>query len=59
MIQMGQTVPVKSLARALGLPSGKLRSPYRNMAGEALARGVQIIKELGLVERYGYSIYKE
>ncbi len=52
-------VPVKSLAKALGLPSGNLRSPYQNMEGDALARGVQIVKELGLVEKYGYSISEE
>lgn len=52
-------VPVKSLAKALGLPSGNLRSPYQNMEGEALARGVQIVKELGLLKKYGYSITEE
>lgn len=50
-------VPVKSLAKALGLPSGDLRRPYRNMEGEALKRGVKIVQELDLVEQYGYSLY--
>ncbi len=49
-------VPVKSLVKALGLPAGDLRRPYRNMDGEALARGLQIVKELGLVEKYQFSI---
>ena len=49
-------VPVKSLAKALGLPAGDLRKPYRNMEGEALKRGIEIVKELGLVEKYQFSI---
>lgn len=49
-------VPVKSLAKALGLPAGELRRPYRNMDGAALKRGVEIVKELGLVEKYGFSV---
>jgi 4-hydroxy-tetrahydrodipicolinate synthase len=49
-------VPVKSLVKALGLPAGDLRRPYRNMDGEALARGLRIVKELGLVEKYQFSI---
>ena len=47
-------VPVKSLANALGLPAGDLRRPYRNMEGEALKRGLEIVKELGLVEKYQF-----
>jgi 4-hydroxy-tetrahydrodipicolinate synthase len=47
-------VPVKSLAKAVGLPAGDLRRPYRNMDGEALKRGVKIVKELGLMEKYHY-----
>lgn len=49
-------VPVKSLARALGLPSGDLRRPYRNMDGFALQRGLEIVKDLGLVDKYQFSI---
>ncbi len=49
-------VPVKSLAKALGLPAGDLRKPYRNMDDAALKRGVEIVKELGLVEKYGFSV---
>jgi 4-hydroxy-tetrahydrodipicolinate synthase len=47
-------VPVKSLAKAIGLPAGDLRRPYRNMAGEMLDRGVRVVKELGLADKYGY-----
>jgi len=47
-------VPVKSLAKAVGLPAGDLRRPYRNMEGEALKRGLEIVKELGLVEKYQF-----
>jgi 4-hydroxy-tetrahydrodipicolinate synthase len=47
-------LPVKSLAKAIGLPAGDLRRPYRNMTGEMLERGVQVVKELGLEEKYGY-----
>jgi len=48
-------VPVKSLAKAVGLPAGDLRRPYRTMEGEALSRGVKMVKELGLMEKYHYS----
>jgi 4-hydroxy-tetrahydrodipicolinate synthase len=53
---MVNPVPVKSLAKALGLPSGDLRRPLRNMEGEALKRGLEIVKERGLVEKYQFSI---
>ena len=52
-------VPVKSLAKALGLPAGKLRKPYLNMTGHALQRGVEIIRNLGLVEQYNFQIKTE
>jgi 4-hydroxy-tetrahydrodipicolinate synthase len=47
-------VAVKSLMKALGLPAGDLRRPLTNLEGEALAKGVRIVKELGLDQRYGY-----
>jgi 4-hydroxy-tetrahydrodipicolinate synthase len=50
-------VPVKSLAKALGLPAGDLRRPYRNMGEAALKRGVAIVRELGLIEKYGFSLH--
>jgi 4-hydroxy-tetrahydrodipicolinate synthase len=52
-------VPVKSLAKALGLPAGNLRKPYLNMTGKALQRGVQIVRSLGLVEQYDFRINDE
>lgn len=52
-------VPVKSLAKALGLPAGNLRKPYLNMTGRVLQRGVEIVRNLGLVEQYNFQIHKE
>jgi len=52
-------VPIKSLMKALGLPAGELRKPNLNLVGHDLWMGVQIIKELGLVEKYQYSVPKE
>jgi 4-hydroxy-tetrahydrodipicolinate synthase len=49
-------VPVKSLAKALGMPAGDLRKPYLNMTGPALQRGVEIVKKLGLVAQYDFQI---
>ncbi len=47
-------VAVKSLMKALGLPAGDLRKPLTGLDGEALARGMRIVKELELDKRYGY-----
>jgi len=52
-------VPVKSLAKALGLPAGSLRKPYLNMTGRALQRGVDIVRNLGLVAQYNFQIDAE
>jgi 4-hydroxy-tetrahydrodipicolinate synthase len=49
-------VAVKSLMKAVGLPVGDLRRPLTNLEGEALAKGVRIIQDLGLDKRYGYRI---
>ncbi len=49
-------VALKSLMRALGLPVGPLRKPLRNLEGEALAKGLRIVQELGLDRKYGYTI---
>ena len=49
-------VPVKSLAKALGLPAGNLRKPYLNMTGPGLQRGVEIVRNLGLFEQYNFRI---
>jgi 4-hydroxy-tetrahydrodipicolinate synthase len=52
-------VPVKSLARVLGLPAGELRRPYLNMSGRSLRAGVEIVKRLGLVAQYGFQVREE
>jgi len=52
-------VPVKSLARVLGLPAGELRRPYLNMSGRSLRNGVDIVQRLGLVAYYGYQVREE
>jgi 4-hydroxy-tetrahydrodipicolinate synthase len=49
-------VAVKSLMKALGMPAGDLRKPLTNLEGEALAKGIRIIQELGLDKKYGYKI---
>ena len=49
-------VAIKSLMRAVGLPVGPLRKPLRPLEGEALAKGVRIVRELGLDRQYGWSI---
>ena len=49
-------VAVKSLMKALGLPAGDLRKPLTNLEGEALAKGMRIVQELGLDKRYGYRV---
>src|SRR5215468_2399110 len=49
-------VAVKSLMKALGMPAGDLRKPLTNLEGEALAKGVRIVSELGLDKRYGYKM---
>jgi len=49
-------VAVKSLMLALGMPVGRLRKPLRNLEGEALMKGVRLVRELGLDKKYGYRI---
>jgi 4-hydroxy-tetrahydrodipicolinate synthase len=49
-------VAVKSLMRAVGLPSGPLRRPLKPVDPASLARGVRIMKEFGLIERYGLKL---
>jgi 4-hydroxy-tetrahydrodipicolinate synthase len=46
-------VAVKSLMKALGMPSGDLRKPLTALEGEALAKGVRIVADLGLDRKYG------
>ena len=52
-------VPVKSLARVLGLPAGELRRPYLGLPGPALRAGVEIVRRLGLDRQYGYTIRED
>jgi 4-hydroxy-tetrahydrodipicolinate synthase len=49
-------VAVKSLMKTLGMPAGDLRKPLTNLEGEALAKGVRIVQELGLDKTYGYKL---
>ncbi|MBT4487112.1 MAG: 4-hydroxy-tetrahydrodipicolinate synthase, partial [Rhodospirillaceae bacterium] len=48
-------VPMKSLMAAMGMPAGPLRKPQKHLRGDALQRGLDIARELGLVEAYGLS----
>jgi 4-hydroxy-tetrahydrodipicolinate synthase len=49
-------VAVKTLMRALGLPSGPLRKPLQPISGAALQAGFDAVRRLGLEERYGYRL---
>jgi 4-hydroxy-tetrahydrodipicolinate synthase len=49
-------VAVKALARALGLPAGPFRRPLKGLEGAALAKGVEIVRELGIAGQYGYTL---
>lgn len=49
-------VALKSLMKAVGLPAGDLRRPLRALEGDALAKGVKIIRDLELDKQYGYKI---
>ena len=49
-------VPVKSLMAAVGMPAGTMRKPLNALSGEHLARGLRLVRELGLEERYGYRV---
>jgi 4-hydroxy-tetrahydrodipicolinate synthase len=49
-------VPVKSLMAAVGLPAGPLRKPLAALSGDHLARGLRIVRELGLEDGYGYRV---
>ena len=48
-------VAIKSLLKAVGLPAGELRRPLRGLEGEPLRKGLRIVKELGLDEKYGWA----
>jgi 4-hydroxy-tetrahydrodipicolinate synthase len=48
-------VAVKTLMRAVGLPSGPLRKPLRPASPELLRKGLDIVARLGLDQEYGYA----
>ena len=48
-------VAIKSLMKAVGMPAGDLRRPLKALEGEALAKGLRIVKELELDHQYGWS----
>ncbi len=48
-------VSIKSLMKAVGLPTGALRKPLKALEGEALAKGLRIVKELELDKKYGWN----
>ena len=47
---------MKALARAVGLPAGPFRRPLKGLEGAALEKGIQIVRELGIAERYGFTL---
>jgi 4-hydroxy-tetrahydrodipicolinate synthase len=49
-------VALKSLMRAVGLPAGDLRRPLRALDKGQAARGVAIVRALGLDDAYGFRI---
>ncbi len=52
-------VALKSLMKAVGLPAGDLRRPLKNLEGEALMKGVRIVRDLELDKKYGFKIGPE
>ncbi len=48
-------VAIKSLMRAVGLPAGALRKPLKALEGEPLAKGLRVVRELGLDKKYGWT----
>ncbi|MBL6958829.1 MAG: 4-hydroxy-tetrahydrodipicolinate synthase [Rhodospirillales bacterium] len=49
-------VAVKSLMRAIGMPAGDLRRPLRLLDPKALQVGLDIVRDLELDKKYGYSL---
>jgi len=47
-------VAIKTLMRAVGLPSGPLRKPLKPLDAAGLRRGLDIVARLGLDRIYGY-----
>ena len=48
--------PIKSLMRAVGLPAGPMRKPLCSLDTDALRKGLDICRDLGLDQRYGYKL---
>ena len=49
-------VAVKSLMQAIGMPAGPLRRPLRPLNPQALQVGLDIVRDLELDKKYGYSL---
>ncbi|WP_420637763.1 dihydrodipicolinate synthase family protein [Candidatus Poriferisocius sp.] len=49
-------VAVKSLMGAFGLPAGPLRRPLQGLDRSALTTGLEIARQLGLDDKYGYDL---
>jgi 4-hydroxy-tetrahydrodipicolinate synthase len=49
-------VAVKSLMKAVGLPAGDLRRPLRGLDAAHLAKGIEIVRALGLDAQYGWRL---
>ena len=49
-------VALKTVMRAVGLPAGDLRRPLTLLGGSRLQEGLDIIRDLGVAEAYGYNL---
>ena len=49
-------VAIKTLMRAVGMPSGPLRKPLKPLDQKGLQRGLEIAARLGLDQKYGYKL---
>jgi 4-hydroxy-tetrahydrodipicolinate synthase len=49
-------VAVKSLMRAVDMPAGALRRPLQPLNPQALQVGLDIVRNLELDKKYGYSL---
>ena len=49
-------VAIKTLMRAVGMPSGPLRKPLKPLDQKGLQRGLEIAARLGLDRKYGYKL---
>lgn len=47
-------IAVKTLMRAIGLPAGPLREPLQSLPEPALQAGLDMVRALGLDQRYGF-----